>query len=88
MSQRGKQTNSGMDMIRVGVLEDDAATREILAGVRRYVAEHGPWSTFIELRALDSAPPPWLRQWDGDGILSRTFTPETALPDMSSAVTS
>jgi DNA-binding NarL/FixJ family response regulator len=32
MSQRGKQTNSGMDMIRVGVLEDDAATREILAG--------------------------------------------------------
>lgn len=51
-------------------------TREMLAGVRRYVAEAGPWSTFIELRALDSSPPPWLKHWDGDGILTRTFTTE------------
>ncbi len=51
-------------------------TRELLAGVRRYTAEHGPWSTFIELRALDSSPPAWLKNWDGDGILTRTFTPE------------
>lgn len=51
-------------------------TREMLAGVRRFVAESGPWSTFIELRALDSSPPPWLKHWDGDGILTRTFTPE------------
>lgn len=51
-------------------------TREMLVGVRRYVAEHGPWSTFIELRALDSAPPPWLKSWEGDGILTRTVTPE------------
>ena len=53
-------------------------TRELLSGVRRYVAEHGPWSTFLELRALDSSPPDWLREWDGDGILTRTFTPQTA----------
>jgi LacI family transcriptional regulator len=50
-------------------------TREILAGVRRYVAEHGPWSTFVELRSPDSPPPPWLKNWHGDGILTRTFTP-------------
>ena len=53
-------------------------TRELLAGVRRYVAENGPWSTFLELRALDSSPPAWLRHWDGDGILVRSFTPEMA----------
>jgi len=53
-------------------------TRELLAGVRRYVAAHGPWSTFLELRALDSSLPAWLRHWDGDGILTRTFTPEMA----------
>jgi LacI family transcriptional regulator len=53
-------------------------TRELLAGVRRYVAEHGPWSTFLELRALDSSPPGWLRSWDGDGILTRTCTQEMA----------
>jgi LacI family transcriptional regulator len=51
-------------------------TRELIAGIRRYTAEHGPWSTFIELRALDSSPPPWLKNWDGDGILTRTFTEE------------
>jgi len=53
-------------------------TRELLAGVRRYLAEHGPWSTFLELRALDSSPPEWLKHWDGDGILTRTFTAETS----------
>lgn len=53
-------------------------TRELLAGVRRYIARHGPWCTFLELRALDSSPPAWLRHWDGDGILTRTFTRETA----------
>jgi hypothetical protein len=53
-------------------------TRELLAGVRRYVAAHGPWSCFVELRALESGPPPWLRNWDGDGILTRTFTQEMA----------
>ena len=53
-------------------------TRELLAGVRRYLAEHGPWSTYLELRALDSSPPAWLRDWDGDGILTRTFTPQMA----------
>lgn len=53
-------------------------TREMLGGVRRYLAEHGPWSTFLELRALDSSPPAWLQRWDGDGILTRTFTRETA----------
>ena len=53
-------------------------TREVLGGVKRFIAAHGPWSTFLELRALDSAPPAWLRDWDGDGILTRTFTQEMA----------
>jgi DNA-binding LacI/PurR family transcriptional regulator len=53
-------------------------TRDLLAGVRRWQAEHGSWSTFLELRAPESPPPPWLRGWDGDGILCRTFTRELA----------
>ena len=53
-------------------------SRDILAGIHRYIATHTPWSTFIELRAPDSAPPPWLRKWDGDGIITRTFTQEVA----------
>lgn len=65
---------------RVAILVETTRTytRDLLAGVRQYVSTHGPWSVFLELRALDSSPPPWLRNWDGDGILSRTFTQRTA----------
>ncbi len=64
---------------RVALLVETSRTytRELLAGIRRYVAGAGPWSTFIEARAVGAAPPPWLEKWDGDGILTRTFTPET-----------
>lgn len=65
---------------RVALLIETTRTyaRELLAGVRRYVAAHGPWSCFLELRALESGPPAWLKNWNGDGILTRTFTQETA----------
>jgi LacI family transcriptional regulator len=48
--------------------------REVLRGIRRYGSEHGPWSVYLETRALESEAPPWLRGWDGDGILVRTGT--------------
>jgi len=65
-------------ILRVALLIETTRTytRELLAGVRRYLAGHGPWSTSLELRALDSSPPSWLRKWDGDGILTRTYTQE------------
>ncbi|MEM1296425.1 MAG: substrate-binding domain-containing protein, partial [Verrucomicrobiota bacterium] len=53
-------------------------TRDILSGVRSFLAVHGPWSCFVELRAFDSIPPPWLKTWRGDGILTRTHTQEMA----------
>jgi LacI family transcriptional regulator len=53
-------------------------TREILAGVRQYLAKYGPWSAFVELRSLESEPPEWLHNWHGDGILTRTFTEKMA----------
>jgi hypothetical protein len=31
--------------------------RGLLRGVRRYAAEYGPWSMYIEQRALDSRVP-------------------------------
>ena len=46
--------------------------RALLRGVRQYMTERGPWSAFVELRALESKPPPWLKSWQGDGILTRT----------------
>jgi LacI family transcriptional regulator len=63
-------------MKRVALLIETSRTygRELLHGVRKYVTEHGPWSIFAEIRDLESKPPAWLREWDGDGILTRTVT--------------
>ena len=46
--------------------------RDLLRGVKRYSVEHGSWSLFVEVRDLETKPPAWLRNWDGDGILTRS----------------
>lgn len=45
--------------------------RGLLRGVSRYHREHGPWSIYFEPHGLDDPPPPWLKDWRGDGILAR-----------------
>lgn len=52
--------------------------RDILRGIHRWMHEHDPWSLFLELRALDSAVPRWLKTWKGDGIIARTASAEMA----------
>ena len=65
-------------MKRIALLIETSRTygRELLAGVRRFAAESAaagsPWSMFVEVRDLESRPPPWLAAWDGDGILTRS----------------
>ncbi|MEM1441941.1 MAG: DNA-binding transcriptional regulator [Verrucomicrobiota bacterium] len=65
---------------RVAILVETTRsyTRELLTGVRRYLEGAGQWSTFLELRALESSFPPWLGNWEGDGILTRTHSQEMA----------
>jgi LacI family transcriptional regulator len=62
---------------QVAVLVDTSRSygRDIVRGIRRYVAERGPWSLYLESRDLRSSFPGWLRQWPGDGILARTADP-------------
>jgi LacI family transcriptional regulator len=45
--------------------------RGILQGVIRYQREHAPWSIFFQPHGLNEPPPPWLKNWHGDGILAR-----------------
>lgn len=45
--------------------------RSLLQGVIRYQREHRPWSIFFQPHALGAPPPPWLKSWQGDGILAR-----------------
>ncbi len=46
--------------------------REILHGVAQFIREVGPWTVYFEQRSLQDPAPPWLRDWDGDGIISGT----------------
>jgi LacI family transcriptional regulator len=45
--------------------------RGILWGVAQYLRENGPWTVYIEQRSLGGRAPPWLKTWDGDGVVSR-----------------
>lgn len=69
----------------VAVLVDTSRSygRDIVRGIRRYVAEHGPWSLYLEPRDLRSGFPDWLKNWRGHGVLSRTVD-ETLLRHLKS----
>ena len=45
--------------------------RRVLAGINAYARQHGPWAFYMEERETGEVPPPWLRSWKGDGIISR-----------------
>jgi LacI family transcriptional regulator len=52
--------------------------RTLLRGVSQYVREFGPWNVYMEHRSLQDPLPPWLDHWDGEGIISRASTPQSA----------
>ncbi len=52
--------------------------RQILHGVARYLRAYGAWSIFLEERELLAAPPGWLLDWNGDGVICRSTTPAIA----------
>src|SRR5438105_9014265 len=49
--------------------------RGVLRGIARWLRERGPWSIFLEQRELGAALPGWIREWDGDGIITRNDDP-------------
>jgi LacI family transcriptional regulator len=52
--------------------------RSVIQGIGRYAIEHGPWSFQFVYRVLDTLPPQWLKDWRGDGIISRTVNAKQA----------
>ena len=52
--------------------------RALIRGATRYIREAGPWTVYIEQRSLQDSAPPWLKNWGGDGIISRASTPRSA----------
>ena len=43
----------------------------IIRGIWRSLQEHSPCTIFYEERTLDTPPPVWLKNWEGDGIIVR-----------------
>jgi LacI family transcriptional regulator len=52
--------------------------RRLFQGISHYIRVNGPWSVYLEQRSIYDPPPPWLKKWDGDGIISRAAYPEIA----------
>lgn len=44
--------------------------RGILRGIARFNREHKGWSTYFQPHGLNEPPPPWVKDWRGDGILA------------------
>lgn len=67
-------------LLRVALLIEShrSYARDLLTGVMRWMNENQRWSTYMEIGGTIEKPPPWLRNWDGDGIISRTFSKESA----------
>lgn len=49
--------------------------RGLLQGIARYNTERAHWSTYFQPQGLGDPPPPWLKDWRGDGILARIENP-------------
>jgi len=52
--------------------------RGILAGITRWLRRHRGWSLYLEQHELGAAPPAWLADWRGDGVICRVTDPEVA----------
>src|SRR5688500_8540537 len=64
--------NGSRQRPRVALLIEtsNAYARGLLRGIAAYVREHG-WSVYLAEHGRGAEAPPWLRSWDGDGIIAR-----------------
>lgn len=58
---------------RIALLIESSSAygRRVLRGITQYARLHGRWSLYYEQRRTAEAPPKWLRNWRGDGIIAR-----------------
>ncbi len=52
----------------------NAYARGLLDGIVAWETEHEQWSICLPEQERGSAPPSWLKRWDGDGIIARIET--------------
>ncbi len=50
--------------------------RRLLCGVAAHIRENAPWSVYFGERGVFDPAPDWLKDWKGDGIITRVASPE------------
>src|SRR3954469_1005473 len=67
------KTNRRRGMKRVALLVEtsNSYARGLIQGVIEYARAHGRWSVYLGEHRRGDEPPPWVRRWDGDGIIAR-----------------
>jgi len=50
--------------------------RTLLGGIAAYIRENRPWAVYFGERSVFDPVPDWLKDWKGDGIISRTTSPK------------
>lgn len=56
----------------------NAYARGLLGGIVSYIHGHEPWSIYLPEQERGAAPPSWLKDWRGDGMIVRIETDEIA----------
>ena len=52
----------------------NAYSRGLLDGIITFVQQHAAWSVYLPEQGRGAAPPDWLKNWKGDGIIARIET--------------
>ena len=64
--------------VAVVIEASNAYARGLLAGIRRHVREHDPWTIFLPEHGRGAPPLAALGEWHGDGAIARIETPAIA----------
>ncbi len=69
-----------MNTKRVALLVEtsNSYARGILRGIRSYVESRAQWSLYLGEHRRGEAVPPWLKKWEGDGVIARIETKQIA----------
>jgi LacI family transcriptional regulator len=77
-SRRNRISKKGRRRVALVIESSRAYGRGLFLGIAKFVREHHEWSVQSEEWKWTDAPPVWLRNWDGDGVIARVETPEMA----------
>lgn len=53
-------------------------SRALIQGIAKYEKEHGPWQIILHEHHREAGVPEWLKDWNGDGLITRVYDPDLA----------